>query len=83
VTATTDWKTGTPKQLLADLRPGGWVLGQSGRWPQYLRLHKTDLSSDIRKLPADHACIWKIIGNPEETGTYAKNRRTVLVWLGK
>jgi hypothetical protein len=77
------WKTGTPKQLLADLRPGGEVLGHSGLWPSYIRLHKTELSTDLRKLPADHACIWRIAGDPNETGAYAKNRRTVVVWLGK
>jgi hypothetical protein len=78
-----EWKTGTPIELLAALRPGGWVMGYSGLWPARLRLHKTDLSSGLRRLPADHACIWKITGNPEETGHYARDRRTVVVWLGK
>ena len=78
-----EWKTGKPAELLAALRPGGWIMGHSGQWPSYIRMHKTDFSSDLRKLKADHPCIWKVIGNPEETGHYATDRRTVVVWLGK
>lgn len=76
------WKQGTPKQLLDELRPGGWVMGHSGLLTQLLRLHKTDLMADLRKLPADHRLTWKI-KNPEETAHHARPRRTIVVWLGK
>lgn len=77
------WRTSSPKILLAELRPGGWLLGRSGLYPAYLRLHKTDVSADLRKLPPDHECVWQITGDPEQTGHYAKDRRTVIIWLGK
>ncbi len=77
-----EWKNGTPRELIADLRPGGWAFGNSGRFPQLLSLSKTDLISDLRKLPADHVCTWKL-NNPENIGRYAKPRRHVVVWLGK
>ena len=76
------WQTGTPKQLLADLRPGGWAWGYSKLWPDYLRLHKSNLIYDVSKLSSDHVCTWKVIGNPHETGMYSDDRRTVLIWLG-
>lgn len=77
------WKQGTPKQLLDDLRPGGWVFGRSGLLNRLLRLHKTDLMTDLRKQPADQRLTWQITGNPDETGRYAARRRTVVVWLGQ
>lgn len=76
-------KIGTPKQLIADLRPGGWVMGHSGVWPRYLRLHKTDLIADLQKLPETHSCFWRIVGDATATGRYDKQRRTIVVWLGK
>lgn len=78
-----EWKQGTPRELVADLRPGGWLQGHSGLFPQYLRLHKTDLIAAIQALPADRRCTWKISGDPAATGRHSRDRRTVIIWLGK
>jgi len=81
---TDHWKNGTPKELLRDLQPGGWVVGCSGLLPRSLRLHKTDLCRDLRKLDPDFTrLVWRIAGNPEATGRYAPRRRTIVLWLGK
>jgi hypothetical protein len=79
----TDWTYGTPKQLLAALRPGGWLVGTSGKYPRRLRLHKTDVMAMLRTLSDSHACTWHIAGDPNETGRFARNRRTIVVWLGQ
>lgn len=78
-----NWKTGNPKALLADLRVAGWVQGQSSFYPQLLRLHKTDLMTDVRTMPPDRVCLWRIAGDPHATGRYASNRRSIVLWLGK
>lgn len=78
-----DWKTGTPRELIADLRPGGWVQGHSGLFHQYLRLHKTDLISDLGRMKPEATLIWKINGDAAQTGRHAKDRRNIIVWLGK
>lgn len=82
-TRVNEWQTGTPAELLKALRPGGWLMGQSGVWLHRIRLHKTDMIADARRLPPDSRVIWRIAGNPDETGHHASNRRTVVLWLGK
>lgn len=77
------WTTGPAKELVAALRIGGWVQGQSGLHHRLLRLHKTDLIADLRDAPEGWRCIWRIGGDPKETRTLAKDRRSVIVWLGK
>ena len=78
-----DWKSGTPRQLLSDLRVAGPVYGNSKLWSRLLALHKTDLLRDIRAMPADHKCLWRIAGDPTATGRYDPNRRSIIIWLGQ
>jgi hypothetical protein len=78
-----DWKMGPARELLAELRKAGFVQGQSGKFPRYLRLHKTDLISDIRAMPAETNLTWKVGGDPQVTARHANNRRTVIIWLGQ
>lgn len=81
-TRVNEWRTGTPRQLIADLRPSGNAFGHSGRLPRLISLHKTDIISDLRQAPADHSCTWKV-RDPDGLGKYAKPRRSVIIWLGK
>jgi hypothetical protein len=78
-----DWKTGTSRELIAELRKAGALYGHSGKFPKYLRLHKTDIVADIRALPEDRQLVWKIGGDPTVTGRYGKNPRHVILWLGQ
>lgn len=77
------WKTATPKAVVAELRLGGWVMGRSGLLKEHLRLHKTDLIADLRKLPDDHTITYRIVGDAAATGRHASQRRTIVIWLGK
>ena len=77
-----NWNTTSPAELLIALRPGGWLLGESPRLPNRIRLHKTEMIQDVRQLPATHKVTWKIAGDPNETGHYAPKRRTIVIWLG-
>lgn len=79
----TDWRTGTPAELIRDLRPGGWCWGHSGRFTQMIQLSKGDMLSNLRKLPEGHSCVWRVHGNPVSTGRYDKDRRTIVIFLGK
>ena len=76
------WKNGFPADLLRDLRPGGWCYGMSPNLPRVVRLHKTEISNDLKRLPAHHVLLWRIDGTPEQTGRYAKDRRSIIIWLG-
>jgi hypothetical protein len=78
-----DWKEGSPRELIEALRPGGWIMGQSSLLDRWLRLHKTDLISDLRQMRPDKVLTWKIEGDPDATGRLAPKRRTVVLWLGK
>jgi hypothetical protein len=78
-----EWQTTAPADLIAALRPGGWLVGKSGIWPKQIRLHKTDMVADLRKMEADSRVTWCVRGNPDETGHHAGNRRTIVLWLGK
>lgn len=80
---TDNWRMGTPAQLVAELRVGGWVVGRTGKLPQALRLHKTDLIADIRALPDNHQLTWRIHGDPNATGRHDAKRRTIVLWLGQ
>lgn len=77
------WNSTSPKQLLANLRIGGWVVGESDLWPKRIWLHKTMLMQQLKELPANHICLWKIAGDPDQTGQYANDRRTIVLYLGK
>lgn len=79
---TTKWKNGFPQDLLRDLRPGGWCYGSSPRMPRHIRLHKTEITSDLKKMAPDFVVIWRIAGDPDATGRYSKSRRTIVIWLG-
>jgi hypothetical protein len=79
----TEWKMGTARELLAELRKAGFAQGHSAKFPRYLRLHKTDLMSDIRKMPENTNFTWKVGGDPDVTSRYANNRRSVIIWLGQ
>jgi hypothetical protein len=76
-----EWQKTGPRELLAALRPGGAVYGQSHQWPAYLDLSKTDLLRDLRSMSRDRPCVWRVIGNPEESERYAKDRRAVVIQL--
>ena len=75
------WTTGTPKQLAKELRPGGWVLGESRYFPMWLNLHKTKILAQLAKMNPDRKLLWKIRGT--ESGRYAPDRRRVVIWLGR
>lgn len=77
------WKTGTARELIRDLRVSGWLSGQSDQLSRMLALHKTELIRDLRREAPDRIFQWTVAGDPEATGRYARNRRRVIIWLGK
>lgn len=78
-----EWNTTGPKALLEALRPGGWCYGWTPNLVNLLvRLHKTEIIDDLRKMPPDHLLQWKVQGDPDATGQYATDRRTVVIRLG-
>lgn len=75
------WTSGSPRQLIRALRPGGWLVGKSGFFPGYLVLHKTQMILGLSGMNDSAQLLWRI----EEggSGRYDPKRRRVIVWLGR
>ncbi len=79
-----DWTRGTAAALKRELRMPCDLYGKSGYFDGWIDLRKSDILYTLSKQRDEHKqFVWRIERNPASTNKRAKDRRAVVIWLGK